>query len=155
MMTPPSPARTIFSMSLHTRRALSVGLIFLAVFAVVGVSQWRAAHAKEIVPWREDFSAAMAEAKAQHKDVFAYFTASWCGPCQNMKHGAWADEAVRAAIVRRFVPVRIDVDQHPDLTKQYNVDAMPTMIVLSDDGSVIRRTVGGRDAEEMLAWVEH
>src|SRR2546423_5513396 len=131
------------------RPMIVIAAVFLGVGCVVGVSEWRAAHAKEIIPWREDLDKGLVEAREQHKEIFAYFTATWCPPCNRMKHGAWASEDVRRAMVRRYVPVRIDVDAHPALAKKYGVDAFPTFVVLSDDGEPVRRSVGGLEADEM------
>ena len=131
-----------------------VGAIFLGVGLVVAVSAWRNAHAKEIIPWRDDLAKGLDEAREQHKDVFAYFTANWCTYCQQMKHDAWASEDVRRAMLRHFVPVKIDADAHPELVKKYGVDAFPTFVVLSDDGHPGRRTDGARDADEMQEWLE-
>ena len=84
-------------------------LILVAMIAVSGVSRLFAA--KEIIPWRTDWSAAREEARRSNKPVFAYFTASWCAPCQDLKHTTWADAKVDAAL-RKFVPIKIDIDEH-------------------------------------------
>ncbi len=142
------------AISAQNRRMAVIGVILFGVVSFVGVSEWRGAHAKEIIPWRDDLPAGLAEAKAGNRAVFAYFTAAWCGPCQGMKRGAWADEAVRARMVSRYVPVKIDVDAHPDLAQKFGVRAFPTFAVLSDDGTVLRTVEGAMDADEMRAWLE-
>src|SRR4051812_3843650 len=96
-------------MSSAMRPVVVIGVVFLGVALVVGYSEWRNAHAVDLVPWQSDFLAAQKTAKEQHKAVFAYFTASWCGPCKEMKRTVWADAAVERAM-RKFVPVKIDID---------------------------------------------
>ena len=140
-------------MNPSVRPLLVIGVIVLGVASVVGVSEWRAAHAKEIIPWRDDFTAAQAEARQKHKPVFAYFTAAWCGPCQSMKKTTWADNAVKEAM-EKFIPVKIDVDAQPALTEKFGVRSMPSYIVMSEDGEVIRQRSGLMVAEEMVAWLE-
>src|SRR5438270_6455711 len=116
-------------------------LISAGVAAVVAVSTWRQGH--EIIPWRTDFAAAREEARRAHKPVFLYLTASWCGPCQSLKSTLWADKDVEAAL-RGYVPVEVDVDQHPDIAKAYlftprNLDGgIPAYRVLDDDGRITR-----------------
>lgn len=136
------------------RPLLFIGSVVLALTAIVGISQWRAAHAKDIVPWRQDLATAEAEARAQHKGVFAYFTATWCGPCQEMKRTTWSDDDVRRAIEQRYVPVKVDIDEHRDLAVANAIDGVPTFIVMTDAGQSVRRTDGYMDSAAMMAWVE-
>jgi thioredoxin-like negative regulator of GroEL len=130
-----------------------VRTIFIALCAVVAVSVIvKALRPKEIVPWRTDFAAASEEGRRERKPVFAYFTAVWCGPCQTMVHTTWADKDVEAAL-RDYVPVKVDIDQHPDLADRYAVRAVPTFAVLADDGHALRQTDGALPPADMLAWL--
>ena len=130
-----------------------VRTLFIALCAVVAVAiVVKALQPKEIVPWRTDFAAATEEARRARKPVFAYFTAVWCGPCQTMAHTTWADKDVDAAL-RDYVPVKIDIDQHPDLADKYSVRAVPTFAVLADDGHALRQTDGAMPPADMLAWL--
>jgi protein disulfide-isomerase len=140
-------------MSSTMRPVLVVGLIALGVAAVVGVSEWRDAHVREIIPWRTDLSAARAEAAAQHKPLLVYFTATWCGPCQKMKKTTWADNDVKAAM-ERYVPVKIDVDAQKAIAGQFRIEAMPTYVVVNEAGDEVRRDVGGVYPEQMVAWLK-
>jgi thiol:disulfide interchange protein len=136
------------------RPVVVIGLIVLGVATVVGISEWRAAHAKELIPWRSDLAAAQAEATAGHKPVFAYFTAKWCGPCQQMKSTTWSDNSVNDAMAS-YVPVKIDVDEHPDLAKRFEITAMPTYRILSpDDGTIVRGAEGRMEPEQMARWLK-
>ena len=97
-------------------------------------------RAEERIPWRTDYVAATAEAKQTGKPLFLYFTASWCGPCQSLKATTWADAEIDAAL-RAYVPVKIDIDDHPDLAAEYRVQAVPTFIVVAQTGEK-RQTSG-------------
>ena len=131
-----------------------VWMIFAVLCAVVAVSVLtKALRPKEVVPWRDDFAAATDEARRGDKPVFAYFTAVWCGPCQSLKHTTWADKNVEAAL-RDFVPVKVDVDKHPELARRYNVDGVPSFAVLRDDGQPARQTVGALPPDQFLAWLK-
>ena len=127
--------------------------VILGVTAITVLSkQVRAGEDK--VPWRTDVAAAEAEAKAAGKPVLLYFTASWCGPCQQMRGATWGDAAVDAKLRSGYVPVKVDIDANRDTALAYEIDAVPTMVVLDTEGKADRRTTGFLDAEGFLSWLE-
>jgi thiol:disulfide interchange protein len=129
----------------------AVFVVFASVMAVVGVSRWMTP--KEIIPWRRDFEAARAEAKASHKPVFAYFTADWCGPCHTLKTTTWADRRVEEAL-RAYVPARVDVMIQTAVATEYGADMLPKFAVLDDGGNVVKTIDGYMDADEFLTWLK-
>ncbi|HEV2292383.1 MAG TPA: thioredoxin family protein [Tepidisphaeraceae bacterium] len=132
------------------RPIVVVFVVFGAVMAVVGVSRWMAP--KEIVPWRSDLSAARTEAQTSGRPVLAYFTADWCGPCHSMKSTTWADAGVEEAL-RRYVPVRIDVDLNSAAAMEYNAQVIPKFAVLDAAGNVVKSAEGYMDPQQFLAWL--
>ena len=135
------------------RPLLFIAALVLALTGIVAISQWRAARSVELIPWRTDLASAEAEAGTQHKQVFAYFTATWCGPCQEMKRTTWSDNDVRRAMEKRYIPVKIDIDEHAEVARNFGIEAVPTFIVLSDSGKEGRRQSGYQDQNEMLDWL--
>lgn len=128
-----------------------MAVILGAVLLIAVVSRLRSAD--EQVQWRNDFTAARAESARTGKPTFLYLTAEWCGPCQQMKRTTWSDAKVAAALEAHFVPLRIDVDQHPDLAQRYNAETIPRMIVLDKSGSP--RAMIGRavESDDLLQWL--
>jgi thiol:disulfide interchange protein len=94
----------------------------------------------------------MTQARVAKKPVLAYFTAGWCGPCQNMKRTVWSDQKVADA-AKAYVPVRIDIDIWPELARKYEVRSIPLVAVMDDQGTVLRSIVGARDSAEMIEWL--
>jgi thiol:disulfide interchange protein len=126
-------------------------VVFVSVFAVVGVSKWW--MPKELVPWQSDFAAAQAAARDSNRPILLYFTASWCAPCQQMRRYVWTDPRVADAAAA-YQPVRIDIDQNPQLAVQFNAaDAIPVLIVLDVDGKILRRIDYALDADNMVTWL--
>jgi protein disulfide-isomerase len=126
-------------------------LILVGFIAVVGVTNWL--RGDEIVPWRMDLTAAQAESKQSNKPLLMYFTASWCGPCQSLRHTTWADPAVETAL-RQYVPVKIDIDQHRDVAMDYHVEAVPHFVLLSPEGKPQKLASGAMDSADFLAWLK-
>src|SRR5260370_20645893 len=70
------------------------------------------------------------------------FTAPWCGPCQQMS-------PIVSRLERQGYPIRkVDVDRERDLVRQYNVDRMPTFILVID--GVEQKRVHGAISENDL-----
>src|SRR5436305_13968472 len=131
------------------KKALSPLLVVFAAFAVVMAfscfSQQQSGNDK--IPWRKDLAAAQKEAATAHKPVLAYFTATWCGPCQEMHHTTWADAKVEAAL-RNFVPVKLDIDENSKIAADYQITAVPSYLVLDDQGRAVRRGEGYRPTND-------
>mgnify|MGYP003704433627 CR=1 FL=1 len=75
-----------------TRLALgSVALVALFVSAPV-VSARQEASPVQAPPARQVLDAALTKAKAEHKNVFVHFSASWCGWCHKLEAFMKTDE---------------------------------------------------------------
>jgi thioredoxin-like negative regulator of GroEL len=51
-----------------------------------------------------------------------------------------ARPAVVAAVRGGYVPLLVDVDRIPDVAAQYRVSSIPSVMVLDEDGRVLKRT---------------
>lgn len=133
------------------RPLIVVGIV---VAAVVGFQVWRkASEPLETIPWRKTLAEAKREAAANRKPVLAYFTASWCGPCQQLRRETWPDAKVQAALTERFVPVKIDVDEHRELAQEFGVTGIPRMQVIQPDGTLGASRVGFTSPDELIRWL--
>jgi len=127
--------------------------LLIAVALVIAFSMLnRESTAPERVPWRTDLHAAMEEAGKTGKPLFLYFTADWCGPCQSMKHTTWADADVEKAL-SGYVPVKIDIDAHPEIARQYPSDRIPHFVIAKSDGTLMREQVGAMPPRDFLDWL--
>lgn len=130
----------------------TMAIIFGALIAVTGVSMYM--RGNDRVPWRTDINAAIQEADQSRKPLVVYLTATWCGPCQQMRRTTFADRDVEAAM-NDFVPVKIDIDQQRDVAVRYaRGNGMPQFIMVTPDGRVVRHTEGYLDAETFVKWLQ-
>ncbi|MBY0113274.1 MAG: thioredoxin fold domain-containing protein [Phycisphaerales bacterium] len=97
--------------------------------------------------------AAKKQVEGTEKLVVIKFTAVWCGPCKAMDKTTWRDDKVVEWVKSRGLALEVDVDKEPKIAEQYNIAAMPTMVMLKG-GNEIARTVGYIDGKRMLAWLE-
>lgn len=73
---------------------------------------------------------------AQGQVLAIDFGATWCGPCQ--KFHPTFDEAATKYPAAKFVYV--DIDENPQAAEKYNVEAVPTIIVIDTKGNESRYT---------------
>ena len=102
--------------------------------------------------WDTDFTNALKKAQAQQQPVLAYFTASWCGPCKMMTRTTLTNETVLQAL-NNFSHVAVDIDDHQELAKGYDVRAVPTFHILTPAGDKVSTTTGYQDAARFLTWL--
>ena len=132
-----------------SRRRRRNAAIWLAVGAFVVWMQWptlkgtfyraTGAAAPASIAWRTDLDAAIAESRASGRLVLVDFSADWCPPCIAMKHDTWPDARVRALVSQSYVPVLVDPDRDTSSSARYEVDAIPTILILDGSGQVIAR----------------
>jgi thioredoxin 1 len=82
--------------------------------------------------------------------VLVDFFAEWCGPCKAM---APALEQVAAELAGKVKIAKLDVDQNPDVTQKYRIQAMPTLMIFKN-GEVAAQRVGALVQKKQLTdWI--
>ncbi len=89
------------------------------------------------IPWREWSEDAFSACRQEEKPILLALTATWCHWCHVMDGSSYSDPRIIDLVSSRFIPVRVDVDQRPDVSRRYNQGALPSMVVLNGGGDVL------------------
>ena len=100
--------------------------------------------------WFEWSPEAFDRAKAENKPVLLSLVTAWSDECAAMDRLTYAHPDVLSLIDARFVPVRVDADQRPDVNDRYNLGGWPTTAFLTSSGEILS---GGTylSPEQMIA----
>ena len=77
------------------------------------------------------------------------FEAVWCKPCSMLT--AMLGEA------REFItmPIEvIDIENNNDMVIKYGIRSVPTMVVVDDDGEVLKRRSGLLSTEDLIEFLK-
>tara|TARA_B110000003_G_scaffold23574_1_gene22538 strand:+ start:169 stop:588 length:420 start_codon:yes stop_codon:yes gene_type:complete len=125
-------------------------LLILLCLPIIGFGQ-----SQEII-WEENLDSAFNLASLSNKIIMIEFMAEWCPPCKRMEKETFTNERV----IKRsseFIFVKIDVDKHQDIAKEYKRNAkkyggigIPNIIFIDNDKNVIHQTVGFLNADQLI-----
>jgi thioredoxin 1 len=84
--------------------------------------------------------------KSSSTAVVVDFWAEWCGPCKMI---APILEEIASENAGKVQIAKLNVDDHPDLARRYDVMSIPTLIVFKD-GEAAKRVVGAKGKAQLL-----
>lgn len=82
--------------------------------------------------------------------VLVDFWATWCGPCKMI---APIVKEIADEYDGKILVGKVNVDEEPDLTMQYNVSSIPTLMVFKN-GQLVNKALGYREKDEILKMLK-
>ena len=91
------------------------------------------------------------EVLAASETVLVDFWAEWCPPCKAMDPIL---DRLAGELAGTVKIVKLDVDSNPGITAQYNVRAMPTLILFKGGEPADRKVGAGQSRVQLIKWLE-
>ena len=76
--------------------------------------------------------------------------ATWCGPCRMVSP---ALEKLAGELAGRLKLVKVNADDNPDVSRRFEVQAIPTLVLL-DHGEVVDKQIGALPEHQLRSWLE-
>ncbi len=119
-------------------------ILILILPLLLGASSMETAPTK-VNFYKGSLAAAQEKAREEGKLLFIDFYASWCSPCRLMDEYTFTDSELAKYMDDKYIPVKINIDDFDGFAykQQYNINLLPTLMVMNCDGKEIERKEEG------------
>lgn len=110
--------------------------------------------APDSIPWRDDYSAALEEARVGGRPLWLQFTGPWCPNCQKMERDSFTQPAVRDRARSGFVPVKLRSDANEELALSLGLSGLPASVIVDPSRRVLAAHQGYLGPDELSGFLD-
>lgn len=106
------------------------------------------------IDWQPWSDSVFERAARENRFVLLDLEAVWCHWCHVMDEVTYSDPKVVELIKSRYIPVRVDQDSRPDISRRYENYGWPATVVFNAQGGEIVQRRGYLPPEVMISMLE-
>jgi uncharacterized protein YyaL (SSP411 family) len=106
------------------------------------------------IDWQPWSDSVFERAARENRFVLLDLEAVWCHWCHVMDEVTYSDPKVVELIESRYIPVRVDQDARPDISRRYENYGWPATVVFNADGGEIVKRRGYLPPPAMISMLE-
>jgi uncharacterized protein YyaL (SSP411 family) len=106
------------------------------------------------IDWQPWSDAVFERAARENRFVLLDLEAVWCHWCHVMDEVTYSDPKVAELIKSRYIPVRVDQDSRPDISRRYENYGWPATVVFNAEGGEIVKRRGYLAPPMMISMLE-
>ncbi len=106
------------------------------------------------ISWREEYGAALDEARASDHLLWIQFTGPWCPNCLRMEQGSYTHPAVLAQARSDFVPLKLRSDVNEELALSFDLSGLPASVIVDPSRQVLAVHQGYLGPEELDGFLK-
>jgi thioredoxin 2 len=112
----------------------------------------RCGNCHRSLPWIADAddSSFSEIADKSPRTVLVDLWAAWCGPCRMVSP---ALQRLAIEMADQLKLVKVDIDRSPDLAQRFQVQAVPTLLLMHN-GEIVARQSGAAPVAALRTWVQ-
>jgi uncharacterized protein len=126
------------------------GIVRRGTLASVDISRARTSNQKRLFSWEDYGAPAFEKARREKKNILLMGSASWCHWCHVMDETTYHDPRIGNLLTDKFVVIRVDIDERPDIGDRYIDWGWPATILLSSEAEEIGKYRGYIHADDLL-----
>lgn len=146
-------------LNFNQKMLIILGIVILGVLIVLAVTNLEKTSKiqnsgqtnQTAIQWNYNLNSAISTAQNSNKLLFVDFYADWCGYCKQLDEKTYTDGKVKQIMAQKYIAVKVNVDQNPDLASKYGVYGLPTLIILDSNGNEIKRVEGYQTPSQLLS----
>ncbi|MBT1711994.1 thioredoxin family protein [Fulvivirgaceae bacterium PWU5] len=143
------------SQLLNYRLPAVFSILFVMLYSFQTDAQQMASD-PEIKFTTKTYAGVLAEAKTTHRMVFVDAFATWCGPCKELQRTTFKDAKAAAYFNKHFINYSVDVAKGEgiDLAKRWQIEGLPTLLFIDENGKVLANHTGYVDGEGLMEFAQ-
>lgn len=118
--------------------------------ASVNIALARESGRKQLFEWAELAPATLERAKREGKYILLDGAAEWCHWCHVMDATTYTDPEVGKLLREKFIAIRVDIDERPDIAERYGEYGWPATILFTPAAEEIGKYRGYMPPAELL-----